>query len=135
MPTILRGLTSNHNGDFYFLNCFHLYSTEKRLEKHEKECYDHDDCPVEMPNEDNKILEYKHVEKALKAPFMIHTDLQCLLEKIRSCLSNPEKSYTEKKAKHTPSGYSWFTCCSFDASKKELGCYREMYEKTLERTQ
>ena len=73
LSALLRGITLNHNRDFYCLNCFHLYSTEKRLEKHEKECYDHDDCPVEMPNE-NKILEYKHVEKSLKAPFMIHTD-------------------------------------------------------------
>ena len=58
LSALLRGLTSNHNGDFYCLNCFHSYSTEKRLEKHEKECYDHDDCLAEMPNEGNKILEY-----------------------------------------------------------------------------
>ena len=56
---------------------------------------------------------------------MIPIDLECLLEKIHSCQNNPEKSYTEKKVKHTPSGYSWFTCCSFDASKNEFGYYRE----------
>ena len=27
---LLRGITSNHNGDFYGLNCFHSYSTEKK---------------------------------------------------------------------------------------------------------
>ena len=27
---LLRGITSNHNGDFYSLNCFHLYTTEKK---------------------------------------------------------------------------------------------------------
>ena len=36
-----------------------------------------------------------------------------------------KKSYTEIKTKHTSSGYSWTTCCSFDASKNERGCYRE----------
>ena len=111
MSALLRGITSNHNGDFYCLNCFHSYSTEKRLEKHERECSDHDDCDVEMPKEDNKILEYKHVEKSLKGPFMVPADLESLLEKIHLCQNNPEKSYTEKKAKHTPSGYSWITCC------------------------
>ena len=30
LSTLLRGLTSNHNGDFYYLNCFHSYSTEKK---------------------------------------------------------------------------------------------------------
>ena len=28
---------------------------------------------------------------------------------------------------HTPSGYSTFTCCSFDASKNEFGYYSGKY--------
>ena len=55
---------------------------------------------------------------------MIDVDLECLVEKIHSCQNNPKKSYTEKKAKHTPSGYSCFIYCSFDASKSERGYYR-----------
>ena len=31
LPAFLRGITSTHDGDFYCLNCFHLYSTEKNL--------------------------------------------------------------------------------------------------------
>ena len=56
---------------------------------------------------------------------MVPADLESLLEKIHSFQNNPEKSYTkkntEKKAKHTYSGYLWFTCCSLDASKNKLG--------------
>ena len=26
-----RGTASNHNGDFYCLNCFHSYATERKL--------------------------------------------------------------------------------------------------------
>ena len=77
-----------------------------------------------MPNEDNKILKYNQGEKSLKAPAIIYADLECLLEKMRSCQNIPEKSYTGKKAKHTPSGYSLFTNCSFDATKNKLDCYR-----------
>ena len=29
LPVLLRGITSNHNGEFYCLNCFHSYRTEK----------------------------------------------------------------------------------------------------------
>ena len=43
----------------------------------------------------------------------------CLLLKINGCLNNPDKSYTEKKAIHKPSGYSLVTCCSFDKSMNE----------------
>ena len=28
---LLRGITSKHNGEFYCVNCFHLYTTEKNL--------------------------------------------------------------------------------------------------------
>ena len=27
---LLRGITSNHKGDFYCLNCFHSYTTKKK---------------------------------------------------------------------------------------------------------
>ena len=50
-----------------------------------------------MPNEDNKILTYTHEEKSMKAPFIIYSDVDCLLEKMHSCQNNPEKSYTRKK--------------------------------------
>ena len=42
----LRGITSNRNGDFYCLNCFHSYTSEKKLGKHERICKDHDFCEV-----------------------------------------------------------------------------------------
>ena len=47
-----------------------------------------------------------------------------MLEKIDTCQNNPDKSYEENKAKHTPSGYSIVTCCSFDKSKNERKYYR-----------
>ena len=104
LPRLLRGITSNHNGDFYCLNCFHSYSTKNRLKKHERVCNDHDYCHVEMPNEDNKTLEYNHEEKSLQVPFIIDVDIESLLLKMPFCKNNPEKSYTEKKAKYIPSG-------------------------------
>ena len=53
---LLRGVTGNNNGDFYRSNCFHLHRAENKLEKHKKICENHDYWHVEMPNEDNKIL-------------------------------------------------------------------------------
>ena len=121
---LLRGITSNHNGDFYCLNCLHSYTTEKKLKKHERICKDHDFCDIKMPDEDNKILKYIFGEKSLKVPFIIYADLECLLQKINTCSNNPDKSYTEKKATHRPSGYALVTYCSFDRSKNECKYYR-----------
>ena len=50
-----------------------------------------------MPKEDNKIIKYNYGKKSLKAPFIIYSDSECLLEKMYSCQNNFEKSYTEKK--------------------------------------
>ena len=49
---------------------------------------------------------------------------QYLLEKMSTHHNNSEKSLTTKKYKHTLSGYSVLTKCSFDATKNKLGCYR-----------
>ena len=133
---LLRGITSNHDGDFYCLNCFRSYTTKRRLKKHERICRDHDFYYLKMPDENNKILRYIHGEKSLKVPFIIYADLECLLKKIDTCKNNPEKPYTEKKAKHKPSGYSLVTCCSFDKFKNKRKYYRgkdfiEMFCKDL----
>ena len=77
-----------------------------------------------MPEGDNKILKYNHEEKSMKVPFIIYADLESLLEKMNTCHNNPEKSSTTKINKHTPSGYSLFTHCSFDTTKNKLDYYR-----------
>ena len=96
LSSLLRGVTSNLNGNFYCLNCFHSYRTENTLKKHEKVFNDHDYCYVETPDEFNEILKYNHGEKSLKAPAIVYADLECFLQKMHSCQNNPEKSYTEK---------------------------------------
>ena len=60
----------------------------------------------------------------MKVVFFIYVDLECLLEKMSTCMNNPNESYTTKIIKHTPSGYSTFTSCSFDESKNKLNYYR-----------
>ena len=104
LSRLLRGITSNHHGYFYCLNCYHSYITENRLKEHEELYNKHDSCRIEMPKWFEKILKYNHGEKSLKAPFTIILDLECLLLKMHSCQDNPGKSYTEKKAKQEPSG-------------------------------
>ena len=52
------------------------------------------------------------------------SDLECLLKKINTCYNNPEESSTTEINKHTPSGYSLFTHCSFDKTKNKLDYYR-----------
>ena len=68
-----------------------------------------------MPTKGNKTSKYNHGEKSRKAPFSIYADLECLLTKEQSCQNNPNESYTERKAKHEPSGHSLSLISSFSA--------------------
>ena len=45
-----------------------------------------------MPTKNNNIIKYDHGEKAMKLPFVIYADLECLLEKMSTCISNPNES-------------------------------------------
>ena len=98
MSALLRGITSNHNGDFYCLNCFHSYRSYNKLRINEKLCHKHDYCHVEMHKEVEKILKYNHGKMSLKAPFTVSLDLECLTKKEQSCQNNPENCYTESQA-------------------------------------
>ena len=99
LPALLRGVTSNHHGDFYCLNCFHLYHTQNKLKKHERVCNNHDYCNVDMPKEHKKI-KYLPGEKSLKVPFIIYADLECLLKKCDLAKTTP-KILTQRKNLNT----------------------------------
>ena len=119
---LLQGNSSNHRGDFYCLKCFNLYTAKNKLKKLEEISNKHDSCRMEMPEQ--VILKHNPGEKSLKVPFTIYLDLECILKKVQSCQSNPEKSYTEKIARHEPSGWSMFKKCSFNKKENKLNYYR-----------
>ena len=91
LPELLKGITSIHEKDFYCLNCFHSYRTINKLELHKKICENYDYCHAEMPTKDNNIIKYNHGEKSIKVPFIIYADLECLLEKMSTCINNPNE--------------------------------------------
>ena len=124
LPGLLRGITSSHHGDFYCLNCFRSYRIRNKFEAQKKICENQDYCHVEMPTKDNNIIKYNQGEKSIKLQFDVYADLECLLEKMSTCQNNPNESSTTEINKHVPSGYSFFTHCSFDQTKNKLNCYR-----------
>ena len=89
---MLRGINWRYDGHFYCLNCFHSYSTENRLKKHKKICYDHKFCFLKTSDSDNNILKSKPGKKSLKNVFVICADLEYLLLKINTCDNDLNKS-------------------------------------------
>ena len=124
LSRLLRGITSNHVGDYYCLNCFHSYRTENKLNAHKKICENNEYCNIEMPSPNNNLMKYNQGEKSLKLPFVIYADLECILKKISTCYNNPDLSSTTKINQHIPPGCSIYTSCSFDKSNNKLSYYR-----------
>ena len=60
----------------------------------------------------------------MKVSFTTDAELVYLLEKMNTCQNSPKKSSATKINKHTPSGYSLFTHCSFDTIKNKFDYYR-----------
>ena len=84
----------------------------------------HDYRYAEIPKEDHKMLKCNHGEKSMKAPFIIYVDMESLLKKIITFHNSPKKSSTIRISKHTPSGCSLFTHCTFDTTKSKVDYYR-----------
>ena len=123
MSALLR-IASNHDGSFYCLKCFYSFRTKNELKKHENICNNHDYCYVEIPDKYNNISKYNSGEKYMRVPFIMYVDMKCLLETVSTCRNNPNESSTTKINKHTNSGYSLLTYCSFDYTKIKLSHYR-----------
>ena len=77
---MLEGITSNHDGDFYCLNCFHSYTRKKTLKKHMKICEDKDYCYIEMP-EKGASIKYHPGVKSMRAPYAIFANKETFLKK------------------------------------------------------
>ena len=66
LPGLLRGITSTHKEDFYFLNCFHSYRTKNKLESHKKIRGNQNYCNAEMPTKNNNIIKL-YIIKSLQS--------------------------------------------------------------------
>ena len=86
-----------------------------------------------MSSEDSKILEINQYQKYDKAPFIIYTDFECIIEKIDGCKNNPENSSTSKVSEHIPSDFSMSTIYSFRSIENKYDVYRGTVFSILKR--
>ena len=124
LPAVLRRITSKHHGDSYFLNCFHTFRTKRKLKWHKKVCENKDFCNIAMSSEGIKISEFNQYQKSDKVTFSIYVHLECLIQQIDECKSNPENSSKKKVGEDIASGFSLSTKSSFECIEKKNDVYR-----------
>ena len=63
-------------------------------------------------------------QKSDKAPFIVYTDLECLIEKTDGCKNNLDISFTTKVGEKITSSFSMSTISSFKSIKNKHDLYR-----------
>ena len=107
-----------------FLNCLHSFAKEKKFKSHKKVCKNKYFCNAIKPSEDTKMLEFNQNQKSDEAPFVNYADLECIIENIDGCKSNPPNLSTAKVSKHIPSSLSMSTISSFRSIENKHDVYR-----------
>lgn len=100
--------------------CLLSFNTEEAFEKHGTEC---NKIVTSLPNETNRILEFKNQWRSLKVPFTIYADFECILKNIVSCHPDSSTSSTTSIKQHVPIAVSYFIKCSFDDSLDKIFKY------------
>ena len=99
---------TKHKCAVYFCKrCLNHFSKPEKLNDHIEICKEKSACKIEVPKP-GEIIEFKNHKKSLRVPFVIYADFEAVTEKIDSASPNPEKSFTEKYQKHTPSGFCYY---------------------------
>ena len=129
LSALLRGIIPKHYSSFYGPNYLHSLRKKNKLESHKRVCENKDFCNVIMSSEDNKILGLNQYQKSHKAPRIIYTDLEYIIEKIDGCKYNPENSSTTKVSKYIPSDFSMSTISSFRSIENKYDKDFNVYEK------
>ena len=102
---LLRSQVTKHRGAIYFCKrCLNHFSTPEKLNEHIEVCKENSACKIEVPKQ-GETISFKNFKKSMRVPFVIYADFEAVTGKIDSATPNPEKSYTEKYQKHTPSGF------------------------------
>ena len=86
-------------------NCFHRFSSEERLERHQLICMGNEPAIVTMPNVDKSSVGFKNIGARSYSPFAVYFDLESVLEKVETVRNNPNCSSTTVIEKHKPSSF------------------------------
>ena len=105
---LLRSQVTKHEHKAYFCKrCLNHFTTPEKLNEHIEICQGKSACKIEVPKP-SETISFKNFKKSMRVPFVIYADFEAVTEKIDSATPNPEKSYTEKYQKHTPSGFCYY---------------------------
>ena len=128
---LLRGITTECSVDFY-LNCLHSPSEQKANLNPVKVFLEKIFFWWQKDTEDTAMFVFKQYLKCIKAPYMVYTDVESLIERIDGWKNNPDQSSTTKTGECIPCEYSVSMIQAFDSIGNNGNvCRSEIAGKTI----
>ena len=69
------------------------------------------------PEEGKNILKFVNHHKQIRVPFIIYADFEALNIPVEGCAGDPQKSYTQQRAKQVPCSYCYVVVRSDGVTK------------------
>lgn len=93
LSRLISNQISRHNGrQFYCDCCLNHFQSLDQLEIHRINCRTQNVCAIEMPTEENDIVEFKNIKNQVELPFILYADVEALLKE-------PTKEFCKKGRK------------------------------------
>ena len=99
--------------EYFCLNCFNRFPSEKFLNKHKEYCNEHKAIKIKLP-EEGTMLKFKNHDRREKVSFIVYADFECFIKPIQSCDTDDKESYTKQYQKHEPSSLCYYIKCFDD---------------------
>ena len=93
--------------------CLFTFNSEKSLASHYEYCKSHEAIKIEHPEEGSE-KSFKNHNRSMRVPFIVYADFESFTPQLSTCQPNPDKSYTKRYQKHTPSVFCYHIKCFDD---------------------
>ena len=124
ITALLRGVTSKHDGDFYYLNFLHTFGIANKLNSMKKHVKGKIFGGIVIPLEKGNILEFNQYMKSDNMSYIIYADTKMLIKNIDGCSNNPENSSAKKIGEQISFVYPVLTILGFDNIGNKHTLYR-----------
>ncbi|XP_031777956.1 uncharacterized protein LOC116415994 [Nasonia vitripennis] len=101
--------------------CLHYFRNQLKLRAHEVDCAQVNQCKVKLPTKHDNILKFKNFGHRERVPLVVYADFECLSRPVDD---DDERAYQQ----HEPFSVGFYLRFSFDDSRSEYKCYRQIDE-------
>ncbi|XP_070158019.1 uncharacterized protein [Polyergus mexicanus] len=123
VPLHLTDDKKDRHVNLFYLNdttCMHYFRTSDKLSAYSANCERMNEGAIVLPTNDDKWLEFHNYGRKDRLPFVVYTDLECVLEK----KEKKRTSNTSIVQHHKVYSAGYYSQCAFDDASSTYKAYR-----------